>query len=105
MKLTYFRVFLSIVASKYLKLDQMDVLTAFLNGHMKEVYMEQTREIEKGDSARVVCKLIKALYCLKQASRDQYAKIEEFFVVTSPRHRNKANKSMYICKDYCQALI
>lgn len=48
LKHTSIIVLLSIVASKNHKLDQMDVITAFLNGDLKvDVNMEEPHRFEK----------------------------------------------------------
>lgn len=65
---TSIRFLLAAAAKLELDIDQMDVVTAFLQGDLKEeVYMQQPVGLEDG-SARV-CRLQKSLYGLKQASR------------------------------------
>ena len=57
------------IASKLdLELHQMDVTTAFLNGHLtEEIYMKQPPGYEKEPGK--VCRLKRSLYGLKQAAR------------------------------------
>ena len=64
------RILLSIVAIYDYEIWQMDVKTAFLNGHLDEtIYMEQPEGFIKKDQDKKVCKLLKSIYGLKQASR------------------------------------
>jgi ATP-binding cassette subfamily B (MDR/TAP) protein 1 len=67
-KLTTIRLMLSIVATKGLYLEQLDVKTAFLHGDLEEeIYMQQPEGfVEKGNE-EMVCRLMKSLYGLKQA--------------------------------------
>eukprot|EP00253_Pinus_taeda_P030266 PITA_30266 len=51
------------------KIHQMDVKTAFLNGFIQEVYIEQPQGFEVHGKESHVCRLKKALYALKQAPR------------------------------------
>ena len=61
------------------KLHQIDVKSAFLNGDLKEeVFLTQPQGFEVEGKEHKVCKLIKALYDLKQAPRAWYAKIDEY---------------------------
>ena len=56
----------------------MDVKTAFLNGYLEEeIYMAQLDGfIEKGQEHKV-CKLLKSIYGLKQASRSWNQRFDE----------------------------
>ena len=68
-KFTTIRLLLAIVAHYDLELHQMDFVTAFLNGDLDEdIYMEQPEGcIDKSESDHV-CKLLRALYGLKNTS-------------------------------------
>ena len=59
------------LAAKYgLKLHQMDITTAFLNGDLKEsIYMKQPEGYAIKGKEKLVCKLKKSLYGLKQSPR------------------------------------
>ena len=60
--MTSTRVILDIVAKLDLELYQMDAITSFLNGDLKElVYTEQPQGFEQGDAAKIVCLLLKAI--------------------------------------------
>ena len=51
-----------------LKIEQMDVKTAFLYGNIDvEVYIEQPDGFSESGQSDKVCKLRKALYSLKQS--------------------------------------
>lgn len=80
-KFTSIRTLLSLVAVMDLELEQMDVVTAFLNGDLDEdIYMEQPEGFRDSRYPDHVCKLLKALYGLKQAPRQWHAKIDSFLV-------------------------
>lgn len=61
------RFILALAVKFNLELQQMDAVTAFIQGDVdEEIYMVQPKEFQQGNK---VCKLNKAIYGLKQASR------------------------------------
>jgi hypothetical protein len=69
------RVIMELVAHFDLELQQIDVKMTFLNGDLEEeVYMKQPEGFPSSDGEKLVCKLKKSLYGLKQASRKWYLK-------------------------------
>ena len=72
---------MSLVAHFDLELHQMDVKTAFLNGDIEEtIYMVQSENFVLGDPKKMVCKLTKSIYGLKQASRQWYFKFHQIII-------------------------
>jgi transposase InsO family protein len=70
------RVLIAIALHLNWPLHQLDVLTAFLNGILREdVYMHQPHGFVKPGEEHLVCKLHKALYGLKQSPRAWYARL------------------------------
>ncbi|GJS19558.1 retrotransposon protein, putative, ty1-copia subclass [Tanacetum coccineum] len=64
------RILISIAAFYDYEIWQMDVKTAFLNGHLDEdIYMVQPEGFVDPNHPRKVCKLQRSIYGLKQASR------------------------------------
>ncbi|GJV26979.1 putative RNA-directed DNA polymerase [Tanacetum coccineum] len=69
-KIKSIRIMLAIAAFHDYEIWQMDVKTAFLNGKLTEdVFMAQPEGFENEKYPKRVCKLQKAIYGLKQASR------------------------------------
>ena len=76
-----FRTIMALVAHFDLKLHQMHVKTAFLNGDISEKnYMVQPENFVSGDANSLVCKLKKSIYGLKQASRQWYYKFHQVII-------------------------
>ncbi|GJW06423.1 retrotransposon protein, putative, ty1-copia subclass [Tanacetum coccineum] len=64
------RILIAIAAFYDYEIWQMDVKTAFLNGHLsEEVYMTQPEGFVNPKYPNHVCKLKRSIYGLKQASR------------------------------------
>ena len=75
------RTLFAIAAGLGLEVHQMDVVTAFLYGHLDEtVYVEQPEGYEDPDHPDWVCLLKRALYGLKQAPYSWYKNIKEALV-------------------------
>ena len=75
------RTVLAIAAAKDLEMIQLDIKTAFLNGDLQEeIYMEQPEGFIIPGKETEVCKLLKSLYGLKQASRAWNQKFHAFIV-------------------------
>jgi hypothetical protein len=69
-RLEAIRILLDFACAHNIKLYQMDVKSAFLNGYInEEVYVEQPPSFEDDKKHNHVYKLKKALYGLKQAPR------------------------------------
>jgi hypothetical protein len=70
---------LAYACSHNIKLYQMDVKSAFLNGKINElVFVEQPPGFENSMKPNHVFKLSKALYGLKQAPRAWYERFRDF---------------------------
>ena len=92
-----FRVIMALVAHFDMELHQMDVKTAFLNGDLnEEVYMMQPEGFVANDSGKLVCRLKKSIYGLKQASRQWYLKFHSV-VASYGFVKNKVDQCIY-CK-------
>ncbi|GJU70088.1 retrotransposon protein, putative, ty1-copia subclass [Tanacetum coccineum] len=72
------RILIAIAAYYDYEIWQMDVKTAFLNGHLnKDVYMVQPEGFVNPKHPRRVCKLQRSIYGLKQASRSWNKRFDE----------------------------
>ena len=80
-RLEVIRILLIFVVSQSVKIFQMDVKSAFLNGYIKEeVYVEQPPGFEDSKYPDHVFKLTKVLYGLKQAPRAWYEHLSSFLL-------------------------
>jgi Reverse transcriptase (RNA-dependent DNA polymerase) len=76
-----FRIIMILVAHFDLELHQINVKTVFLNGDIDEcIYISQPPNYESDDSKQIVYKLKKAIYGLKQASRQWYFKFHQVII-------------------------
>ena len=75
------RILLAYACAHNIKLYQMDVKSAFLNGYINElVYVEQPPSFEDEKKPNHVYKLRKALYGSKQAPRAWYERLRDFLL-------------------------
>ena len=67
-RISSIRMLIAIAAIHNLKIHQMGVKTAFLNGDLdEEIYMEQPKGFIVSGQEKKVCWLVKSIYGLKQA--------------------------------------
>jgi hypothetical protein len=70
---------LAYACSQNVKVYQMDIRLAFLNGELEEeVYIEQPEGFQLSESTDYACKLKKSLYGLKQAPRAWYSRLDKY---------------------------
>jgi hypothetical protein len=80
-RLEAIRILLAYACAHNIKLYQMDVKSAFLNGYINEkVYVEQPSSFKNDKKLDHVFKLKKALYGLKQAPRAWYKRLRDFLL-------------------------
>ena len=96
-KFTTIRLLLALVSYFDLELHQMDVVTAFLNGDLDEdIYMEQPEGCIDKTKSDSVCKLLKAIYGLKQAHRQWHSKIVAFLIAELGFTTTRSDPCLYI---------
>jgi hypothetical protein len=97
-----------------IKLYQMDVKSAFLNGFINElVYVEQPPGFEDPRYPNHAYRLSKALYGLKQAPRAWYERLRDFLIekgfkigtVDTTLFTKKHNSDIFICQVYVDDII
>ena len=95
-KLNTVRVLLSLPVNKEWPLYQLDVKNAFLNGDLEEeVYMTIPPGLENSSNSRLVCKLKKSLYGLKQSPRAWFDRFKKA-VITNGYHQCQADHTLFV---------
>jgi hypothetical protein len=95
-RLEAIRLLLAFACAKDFKLFQMDVKSAFLNGHInEEVYVAQPPGFESHKHPDHVYKLKRALYGLKQAPRAWYERLSKF-LLDQGYSRGKVDTTLFI---------
>ena len=90
------RLLLAVACILNVKLYQMDIKSAFLNGILnEEVYIEQPKGFEDSHYPNHVYKLKKALYDLKQALKAWYERLITFLVEKCYK-RGGVDKTLFI---------
>ena len=87
-KLTTVRLIIALASIHHWFIHQLDVNNAFLHGELQEnVYMQLPPGV-KTSKPKQVCKLIKSLYGLKQASKKWYEKLTSLLVAQGFKQAN-----------------
>ena len=92
-RITSIRMLIALAAVYGLKIHQMDVKTAFLNGELENI--EQPDGFVVPGKENKVCKLIKSLYGLKQAPKQWHAKFDQT-MLSNGFKINECDKCVYI---------
>jgi hypothetical protein len=80
-RLEAIRILLAYACAHNIKLYQIDIKSAFLNGYINElVYVEQHPSFKNDKKLNHVFKLRKALYGLKQTPRAWYESLRDFLL-------------------------
>ena len=104
-RLEAIRIFLVYAAHRGLKVFQMDVKSAFLNGKLKEeVYVKQPPGFESEKYPNHVYFLDKALYGLKQAPRAWYERLSTF-LTSNGFHRGTTDITLFYKKQNDDILL
>jgi hypothetical protein len=99
-KLIFYKTLMTINAKRNLQIRHMNVIIAFLYEVLDEdVYIDQFYmfEFEENDDKNLVCKLKRALYELKQASKIWYDIIHKFLLDLDFK-RSDSNHAIFIFK-------
>ena len=96
-KLSTIRVVFTLALAQNWEIRQLDVNNAFLNGIIHEIFMlEQPSGFEKSKIyVPLVCKLHRALYGLRQASRARFDKLKDSFLQLGFMS-SKADQSLFL---------
>ncbi|WVZ53202.1 LOW QUALITY PROTEIN: hypothetical protein U9M48_004175 [Paspalum notatum var. saurae] len=113
-RLEAIRFLLAYASHHDMKLYQMDVKSAFLNGYINElVYVEQPPGFEDPNHPNHVYRLSKALYGLKQAPRAWYERLRDFLIekgftigrVDTTLFIKKTDNDLFVCQVYVDDII
>lgn len=105
------RVLIALSVNSGLKVHQVDVTTAFLNGTLEEVFMKQPEGFEAEGKENLVCRLKKSLYGLKQSPRYWNAALDtqlkkmglfnqRMTLVSTTEHRRRQFLHRSACRRY-----
>jgi hypothetical protein len=113
-RLEAIRILLAYACSHNIKLYQMDVKSAFLNGKINELaFVEQPPGFEDSMKPNHVFKLSKALHGLKQTPRAWYERLRDFLTsrgfkigkVDTTLFTKKIGHDIFICQIYIDDII
>lgn len=77
-RLSSIRIIVALSSEYGLTLYQLDVVMAYINGHLEEeIFMEQPEEFVQPGGENLVCSLKRAIYGLKQSGRQWYKRLDQ----------------------------
>ena len=106
-KFTTLRTLLALAAENDWELKGMDVKTAFLHSKLAEsIYMEIPAGLRpEGEySPRLVCRLVKTIYVLKQSPRAWYGNITTFFSLKG-FYRSEEDHSLFVHEEHSLIIL
>ena len=106
-KLTSLRMLLQMAAQQDLLLHTMDVKAAYLNAEIDfDLYVSQPEgyEIYSDNGEKLVCKLNRSLYGLRQSGRNWNALLDEF-LKENGFDQSKVDPCIYICSNQSSVMI
>jgi len=97
---------LSIDVASHWHIHQMDVYNAFLQGDLnEEVYMSLPEGFSsQGETSGMVCRLVKSLYGLKQASRQWNVKLTDA-LIDFGFNQSSLDHSLFIKRHHAQIVV
>jgi hypothetical protein len=113
-RLEAIRILLAYACTHNIKLYQMDIKSAFLNGYInEEVYVKQPPGFEDDKKPNHAYKLKKALYGLKQAPSTWYKRLRDFLLtkgfmmgkVDTTLFTKKIGKDLFVLQIYVDDII
>ena len=95
-RITSIHMLIAIASLHTLEIHQMDVKTTFLNGDLnEEIYMDQPEGFISLGQEKKVCRLVKSLYCLKQAPKQWHEKFDKV-MMSNGFTINECDKFVYV---------
>ena len=79
-RISSIRVLIALASAHNLVIHQMDVKTTFLNGELKEIYMDQPEGCMVLGDEKKVCRLVESFYGLKQATKQWHSKFDHVLI-------------------------
>ena len=107
-KLAAIRSVLAMAAAKDLELHQIDIKGAYLNGELtdrKVIYMQQPPGYHAPGSLKLICRLCKTLYGLKQSGRHWYQKLVEIMVTHLSFDRSDVDQAVFFQRKGHAAIV
>lgn len=105
LKMTSLRLLLALATLYDYHIHQMDVVTAFLNGTLREdIYISQPDGYIQPGKEHQVCKLLKSLYGLKQAPRIWYELFDNF-LLSQGFSRCESDTNVYVKRSQSTILL